>query len=51
MNDRTTITIDTKVYQKLKEKGRFGETYTQLISRLIDVADTKISHGERKRNE
>jgi predicted CopG family antitoxin len=42
MNDRTTITIDKKVYQKLREKGRFGETYTQLISRLIDLAETKI---------
>lgn len=45
MNDRTTITIDKKVYQKLKEKGRFGETYTQLISRLIDLADSKIHNG------
>jgi hypothetical protein len=50
MNDRITITIDKKVYQKLREKGKFGETYTQLISRLIDVEDT-IIHGERRRDE
>ena len=42
MNDRTTITIDKKVYCKLKEKGNFGETYSQLISRLIDNTDAKI---------
>ena len=48
MNDRTTITIDKKVYQKLREKGKFGETYTQLISRLIDLVDTKIIDGGKK---
>jgi hypothetical protein len=41
MNNRTTITIDKKVHEKLKEQGRFGETYTELISRLIDINDIK----------
>ena len=47
MKDRTTITIDKKIYYKLKEKGNFGETYSQLISRLIDTADAKIFDGDK----
>jgi predicted CopG family antitoxin len=50
MNDKTTITIDKKIYQKLREKGRFGETYTQLISRLIE-GDTKANLGEERKDD
>jgi len=40
MNDRHTITINNEAYQKLKGKGIFGESYSQLILRIAD-ADTK----------
>jgi predicted CopG family antitoxin len=43
MNDRTTITIDKKVYHKLREKGKFGETYSELILRLVNIADSSGS--------
>jgi predicted CopG family antitoxin len=39
MNERITITIDRNVYQKLKRKGIFGETYSQLVSRLLELAE------------
>jgi predicted CopG family antitoxin len=39
MNSRHTITINRDVYQRLKKIGFFNETYSQLISRLVDIAD------------
>lgn len=35
-NYRHTITIDDKTYQLLRSKGNFGETYSEVISRLIE---------------
>lgn len=35
-NNRHTITIDDKTYQLLRSKGNFGETYSEVISRLIE---------------
>jgi predicted CopG family antitoxin len=35
-NIRHTITIDDKTYQRLRSKGNFGETYSEVISRLIE---------------
>jgi predicted CopG family antitoxin len=43
MNDRITITIDRNVYQKLKRKGFFGETYSQLVSRLLELVESASS--------
>jgi predicted CopG family antitoxin len=43
MNERITITIDRNVYQKLKRKGFFGETYSQLVSRLLELAEAGSS--------
>ena len=45
MNERITITIHREVHDKLKKKGSFGETYSQVILRLIKIADSKISGG------
>ena len=36
INNRHTITIDDKTYQLLKSKWNFGETYSEVISRLIE---------------
>ena len=47
MNERITITINRDVYNKLKKKGSFGETYSQLILRLIKIADS-ISGGNKE---
>ena len=40
MNARHTITIHHDVFQRLKVKGTFGESYNKLISRLMDRIDT-----------
>jgi predicted CopG family antitoxin len=43
MNDRVTITINREIYRRLKEKGIFGETYNQLILRLVRLAEAHNS--------
>ena len=40
MSDRITITINREVYDKLKKKGSFGEMYSELILRLIKIAES-----------
>ena len=40
MQTRHTITIHHDVFQRLKLKGAFGESYSKLISRLLDYIDT-----------
>jgi predicted CopG family antitoxin len=41
MMDRHTITINQRAFEKLKGKGLFGESYSELIIRLIKTAETK----------
>jgi len=37
------------VYAKLRDKGRFGETFSNLVSRLIDEIEASIvAKGGRK---
>jgi predicted CopG family antitoxin len=50
MNTRHTITINHQTYQKLKGKGTFGESYSELISRLADLAESYVLNQEL-RNE
>jgi predicted CopG family antitoxin len=37
--DRHTITINQRAFEKLKGKGVFGESYSDLILRLIKVVE------------
>jgi hypothetical protein len=38
MHKRINICLDYKVYAKLKDRGRFGESFSELVSRTIDEA-------------
>jgi predicted CopG family antitoxin len=33
---RHTITLNDTTFEKLRDRGRFGESYSKLISRLLD---------------
>ena len=48
MNDRVTITLNREIYSKLKERGIFGETYNQLILRLLRLAEVHSSSKVEK---
>lgn len=39
MHKRINICVDHKVYAKLKDRGKFGESFSELISRIMDMAD------------
>ena len=41
MTDRHTITINQRTFEKLKQKGLFGESYSDLILRLTMAVETK----------
>lgn len=48
MSDRVTITLNREIYRKLKERGIFGETYNQLIMRLVRLAELHSSSKVEK---
>jgi hypothetical protein len=39
-HSRHTITIDHPTFLRLKSKGRFGESYSQLITRILDHVES-----------
>jgi predicted CopG family antitoxin len=39
MSQRHTVTVNEETFRKLKRCGTFNESYSQLISRLIDLAE------------
>jgi hypothetical protein len=36
---RKTISINDDVYSRLRQKGRFGESFGRVISRILDQTD------------
>ena len=44
-NARHTITLDDSTFRKLRGKGNFGETYADIILRLIKKTDDKWQHS------
>jgi predicted CopG family antitoxin len=40
-NKRCTISVDREVYLRLKEEGRFGESFSELVRRLLDLLKEK----------
>lgn len=42
----TTIRIEDEVRDRLRNKGKMGESYNEVIKRLLDLADTV--EAERK---
>ena len=36
---RTTVSVDEQVYEQLKKRGRFGESFSQLLKRLLHELD------------
>jgi hypothetical protein len=49
MNIRHTITLGHQKFVRLKKKGSFGESYTELVSRILDQLDgIRDGQGELK---
>lgn len=39
MHSRINVALTQGTYNKLKEKGKFGESFSALVSRLLDELD------------
>ena len=48
MSKRHSISIDMNVYERLRSIGRFGESHTEVISRLLNQAGCGTSDEYRK---
>lgn len=44
MYKRITVGLRQDVYARLRNKGKLGETFSDLVSRLIDEIDTTIAN-------
>jgi predicted CopG family antitoxin len=47
-NKRCTISIDRKIYRRLKDEGRFGESFSELVGRLLDLLKERGGLREEK---
>jgi predicted CopG family antitoxin len=47
-NQRHTITINHTTFVKLKSIGRFGESYSDVISRMLGYLENPNSNEEEK---
>jgi predicted CopG family antitoxin len=47
MNERKTITISKEAFEKLKSWGTFGESYTELVIRLMGELESKAGIQQR----
>ena len=43
-NKRRTISVDQEIYFRLKDLGVFGESFSELIARLLDLLKENRSH-------
>jgi predicted CopG family antitoxin len=49
INKRCTISVDWEIYLRLKELGIFGESFSELVGRLLDLLEErKELEQERK---
>jgi predicted CopG family antitoxin len=48
MSSRHTITLNEEAYIKMKSKGVFGESYSELVTRLADLAEISIQSAEKQ---
>lgn len=40
MTTRHTISINCNAYTRLKNLGKFGESFTDVVERLLNIAET-----------
>jgi predicted CopG family antitoxin len=47
MTKRTTVSLDARVYQRLKSRGEFGETFSEVVRRILDQLDAINGSSEK----
>jgi predicted CopG family antitoxin len=51
MSTRHTVSITSNVYTRLRNHGRFGESFNDLVNRLVDEIEEKdaAQRGDRSK--
>ncbi len=49
MCKRTNICLNHEIYLKLKDRGKFGESFSELVSRLLEQLERIDSQSEDRR--
>jgi predicted CopG family antitoxin len=47
LNKRHTVSINYDVYARLTNQGKFGESSSSLISRLLDLAENSAKENSK----
>ena len=45
--EKSTVLLTKEVYQRLREKGKFGETFSDIVERLLNQIDYFENKGEK----
>jgi predicted CopG family antitoxin len=51
MNERHTITLSDQAFEELRLKGKFGESYSELVLRLVEALNSPPNKGETCEND
>ena len=38
--EKSTVLLTKEVYQRLREKGKFGETFSDIVERILNQIDS-----------
>ncbi len=51
--EKSTVLLTKEVYQRLREKGKFGETFSDIVKRLLNQIDyfENNKNGRNDNNE
>jgi predicted CopG family antitoxin len=45
--EKSTVLLTKEVYQRLREIGKFGETFSDIVERLLNQIDYFENKGEK----
>jgi hypothetical protein len=45
---RTTVSLDIEVYRRLRSRGEFGQTFSEVVGKILDQLDA-VNGGSKKR--
>ena len=46
--EKSTVLLTKEVYQRLRKKGKFGETFSDIVERLLNQIDYFENKGEKE---
>jgi predicted CopG family antitoxin len=47
LNKRHTISVNYDVYARLRNEGKFGESFSSVVSRLLDFAENSTKKNSK----